>query len=50
MNITERTGNDIPGDFSDFSSVQPETKEKFFFPFPFSKIKNNDKYYTNIKI
>lgn len=39
MNITERTGNDIPGDFSDFSSVQPETKEKFFFSLSFFKNK-----------
>lgn len=39
MDITEKTGNDIPGDFSDFFSVQPETKKKkrFFSPFLFQK-------------
>lgn len=39
MDITEKTGNDIPGDFSDFFSVQPETKKKGFFPLSFFKNK-----------
>lgn len=39
MDITEKTGNDIPGDFSDFFSVQPETKKKVFFFLSFFKNK-----------